>query len=298
MRPLDALRGARRQLHRKLGRLPNVLGTGLGIKRRAGRITDRLALVVYVADKLAPSLLAQDALVPKFVRHRGRRIPTDVIQINRIRRELGSAPYALSDAATRGLLSAFARGEDDLLFGVSCAHCLAGADGNPHTTTSVGVWDSGTGRFEAAGESVFAVEAPGFGLPGNYGFSDAGLLMLDHIELLERANSSPTLPVLERPARGMAVYAQAYAADLSGTIDAIEVDVENLRTDMVIRIDGAGTHPGYSGMLWRTGSGQAVGIHAYGAEIDATSGRSRYSLAMSARRAAHQLQVEFLDAGS
>ncbi len=296
-RALDALRGARERVHRDLLRFPNVIGTGLGVKRRNGAVVDPQALVVFVASKVAREQLERHERLPKYIVHQRRRIATDVVQIKGVRREFGNAPYALTDEATNGTLSAFARGPDGYLYGVTCAHCLAGWDGNPHTTTPVGVWNVSTNEYVEAGQSVFAVEAPGYGAPGNYGFSDAGLILLEHPELSQRARAATPLPILDNPSRNMAVFSQAFAADFNGTIDALDVVIDGLRVDVVVRVEGEGTFPGHSGMLWRSQSGQAVGIHAYGADFDEDGGGSTYSLLMSARRAAYQLQVNLLDPG-
>lgn len=295
MTSLRTLRALRASAVGRLSRLPNVIGTGLGIKRRAGRVVSPLALIVYVSSKVPSQTLVPTERVPKFVSRRGERIPTDVVQINDVRPELGLPPYAVTDAATLGLISAFARDGSGNLFAVSCAHCLLGPDGNPHTTASIAVWDSDTERYEPAGESVYCVSAPGFGFAGDYGFSDAGLVLVGHGELAQLAGNAAPVRILDHPRRGMPVYAEAFTHVVTGTIDALEANTGPLRTDVVVRIDGRGTRRGYSGMLWRTDAGDAVGIHAYGAQIDADTGESRYSLAMSARRAARQLQVTFFE---
>jgi hypothetical protein len=275
---------------------PNVLGTGFGVKRCDGEIIDPHAFVVFVSRKVGAKRLLRSTRLPKSVVCGGRRVVTDVVQIENIRREFGDAPYGIADDATRGTLSAFARNEDGSLYGVSCAHCLAGADGNPHTTTAIDVWDSVKEEYVLAGQSVFAVAAPGYGLPGNFGFSDAGLFTLEHPQLTERARTAVPLSILDRPSRATTVVAHAYGADFTGELDALDVIIGDFRADALIYTVGAGTFPGNSGMMWRSKSGQAVAIHAYGANFGKTRG-SRYSLAMSARRAAYQLQTQLLDAG-
>lgn len=295
---LRTLRALRARAVERLSTLPNVIGTGLGVKRRAGKLVSPVALIVYVSAKVPPQALAASERVPKSIAYRGKRVLTDVIQINDVRPELGLPPFALTDAATWGLISAFARDGAGNLFAVSCAHCLRGPDGNPHTTAMIAVWDSDQERYEPAGESVYCVSAPGFGFAGDYGFSDAGLVLMDHADLAELAADAAPIRIHERPRRGMSVYAEAFSHVVTGTIDALEANTGPLRTDVVVKIDGRGTRRGYSGMLWRTDAGDAVGIHAYGAQIDEQTGESRYSLAMSARRAAQQLQVTFLETGA
>lgn len=278
--------------------LPNVVGTGLGIKRRNGVAVERTAIVVFVASKMSKDSLPPKTRVPQFILCEERRIPTDVVEIRRVRLEFGGAPYALTDSETNGTLSAFAQGDDQVFHGVSCAHCLTGEDGDPYASSVIKVWDTTRERFADAGRSGYVVDSPGFGLPANYGFSDIGLFQLEHPALVQRASNAPILPVLTNPRRGMRVFGQTLTATLTGTIDAVEATVDNLDIDIVIRVEGPGTRRGFSGMLWRTESGQAVGVHTWGADFDnQEDSGSRFSLAMAARRVEHQLQVRLRDPG-
>jgi hypothetical protein len=296
-RSLERLRSARDDRHSELLALPNVIGTGLGIKRRGGVVVARAALLIFVAKKIELECLPRALRIPKSVECRGNRIPTDVVQITGVRREFGPAPYALSDSATKGMLSAFAQGENGSAYGISCAHCLEGSDEDPFTETRIGIWDSAIQSYVEVGQSGFAVDSPGFGLPGDFGFLDAGLIALEHPVLIQRARAAPQLAVLTNPRRGMRVFAETFGAAVSGTVDAMETIVDGLHVDLVIRVDGRGTYPGFSGMLWRATSGQAVGIHAYGANFEGEDGGSRLSLAMAARRVTYQLQVRLRDPG-
>lgn len=297
-RPVDQLRDARRGWREGLLSLPNVLGTGLGIKRQNGIAILRTAIVVFVGSKVSNDSLLPKNRVPQFVFCDGRRIPTDVVEIGRVRLEFGGAPYALTDSETNGTLSAFAEGDNQELHGVSCAHCLIGEDGDPYVPSTIKVWDTTRQRFADAGRSGYVVDSPGFGLPTNYGFSDIGLFHLEHPVLVQRASKAPILPILANPRRGMRVIGQTLTATLTGTIDAIEATVDNLDADIVVRVGGPGTRPGFSGMLWRTESGQAVGVHAWGAAFDdQEDSGSRFSLSMAARRIEYQLQVRLRDPG-
>lgn len=292
---LAALRQARRAWHDRLIKLPNVIGTGLGVKRRAGAKIDDSALVVIVDRKLPPSGLVKSGQVPSYVVHGGRRIPTDVIEIGEIRLEFGTPPYFLSDLATKGVVTAFAQAEG-MFHIVSCAHCLKGQDGDPHTISSIGIWDPAQKKYIEVGQTVFAVDSPGFGLPGNYGFVDAGLAGLAHPDMVARARAAPPLSLGPTPRRGLGVIGRGPGAPISATIDAVEIDIRGRRTDMLILMTGAGSFPGHSGMLWRAGSGQALGVHTYGAQF-LPGGGSRYSLSMAVRRMAKHLQVNLLDPG-
>jgi hypothetical protein len=55
---------------------PNVIGMGVGLKRVGGRLTDEVALRVYVSKKLRPSELARDDILPTAI----DGISLDVIQ--------------------------------------------------------------------------------------------------------------------------------------------------------------------------------------------------------------------------
>lgn len=290
---LAQLRTARAVRQGRLLALPNVVGTGLGIKRRGDDKVGDAAVVVFVEQKLDTATLKKADRVPAFLKHAGHRIPTDVVEINNVRPEFGTAPYFLSDVETKGTVSTFAR-DEQYFYASSCAHCLAGPDHNPHTSSAIGIWDGHS--YIPVGENVFAIQAPGYGMPGNFGFSDAGLVILKHPDMIQRARNAPPLGLATALRKGMVVGGQTPTGNLVGTIDAIEATIYNYRTDLLIRLSATGTVPGNSGMLWRTQSGQAAGIHAFGAQY-APDQPSRYSLAMLAARAASQLQVEFLDPG-
>jgi len=74
---LAILHQNRRQLLRK----PNVVGCGVGWKQRQGRSTGEQALCVYVEQKVPPSQLGAQAIIPRQV----GPVPTDVIEVGRMR---------------------------------------------------------------------------------------------------------------------------------------------------------------------------------------------------------------------
>lgn len=294
-RTLNGLRALRRQEHDRFMRFPHVLGTGLGVKRTGGEIASPHSLIVFVSRKVPLSKLTRGSRIPKYVVYGGKQTETDVVAIRGIRPEFGDAPYAIYDGANQGTLTSFARDNNGSYFGVSCAHCLSGADMNPNTVTDIAVWDPIDEDYKVAGKSGFAVSWPGAGIPGNFGFSDASLIRLEHPELLERAQSASILHVLNNPSRHMSVSGEAFNRSVEGVIDALDVVISNMRADLMILMPGGGTFRGDSGMLWRTTSGLAVGIHAYGVSAANSNSASKYSLAMSARRAQEQLQVQLLE---
>lgn len=295
MTRLTTLRRARSKQANDLYGLPNVLGTGLGLKRRSGERVSNSAVIIYVRNKVPPDALDPSERLPSEIRFGDDTIPTDVVEIAGMRREFANPPYFISDRMKKGTMTAFASA-DGRLHAVSCAHCLRGRDGNPHTTEPIDFWDAGSNRYIQGGENGFAVDAPGLGIPGNFGFSDAGLVALEHPQLVRRARAAPQMRPVTRIVRGLAVASQGPNADISGTIDAVEAVIDRTRIDLVVFMPNGGTVPGNSGMLWRTNNGDAVGIHAIGAFTD-NAAESRYSLCMSAARLISTLQIELLDPG-
>lgn len=295
MTQLATLRQARSARWDALSAHPNVVGTGLGVKRRGGRRIASSALVIYVRHKLPTDALSADERLPTKIEFSDQAIPTDVVEVAGMRPEFAGPPYFISDRMKKGTVSAFAAA-DGLLHAVSCAHCLRGRDGNPHTSEPVDFWEAAAGRYIPGGENGFAVDAPGLGLPGNFGFSDAGLVTLEHPELQKRARAAPALKFVGRLTRGMPVAAQSPSMTILGSVDAVEAMIDRVRVDIVVYMPNGGSVPGNSGMLWRARDGSAVGMHAIGVYSDNVA-ESRYSLCMSAARVAAALQVQLLDPG-
>lgn len=290
---LKTLRGARAAHSLRLASIPGVIGTGVGIKRAGGEEAEPAALIVFVDRKIDMSELPNEALVPKFVNYKGRRVPTDVVELNGIRREFSGPPYFIYDKATKGTVTSFARAQNMALI-VTCAHCLLGPDGNPNTVNPVGVWDAASNSYVGVGETAYSITSPGLGVTGSFGFVDAGLATIEHPGLLARAHASPPLTFANSIKHGTSVIGVSPSGTLLGVVDATEVEVYGYRTDILVRVAGEGTHPGSSGMLWRSATGTAVGMHAYGGQFGPGSG-SLYSLATAAKRVMAQLQVQLLD---
>lgn len=290
---LATLRRARAAQVDRLLAHPNVIGTGLGIKRRHGEQTASSALVVYVRRKVPDDALSAGERVPPRITFSNQAIPTDVVEVPGMRTEAPDPIYYLSDGQLMGAVSAFAIA-DGLPTVVTCAHCLLGRDGNPYTSEPINLWDTLGGRFTPAGENGFAVNAPGLGLRGNFGFTDAGLVMIKHPHLQKRIRSAPPLRFASRLVRGMSVIAQTPRATLAGSVDAVEAVINGVRVDIMVHMPHRGTVRGNSGLLWRTSDGAAVGMHAIGI-YEANAEESRYSICMSAARVAALLHVQLLD---
>jgi hypothetical protein len=73
--------GAVRRVHQaELLRLANVVGVGVGIRRRQGKPTGEVALVVMVRRKVPPERLAPEDLVPGEI----DGVPVDVQEVGEI----------------------------------------------------------------------------------------------------------------------------------------------------------------------------------------------------------------------
>lgn len=289
---LNHLRAARRARQASLSALPGVVGTGLGVKRQAGERVASASLIVFVDQKLPLGDLRPSARIPKFVSVGGRRVPTDVVQINAVRPEFGGAPYFISDSVERGVVTAFGEANGQF-FLVTCAHCLVGADRNPFSASPVGIWAGQDRGYVPVGESVYAVNSPGFGRTSDFGFMDAGFAHLRHPEMIKRARAARAMPIALNIRRGQPVAADGPNGPVIGQIDGVEIEVFGQRIDVLVHVGGDGTYPGYSGMMWRTQDGACVAMHSFGAQFTPSSG-SRYSLAIAAKRVSETLRITLL----
>ncbi len=75
---LELLREAKQEHRLLLMSKPNVVGLGIGLRTRGGRIVDEVCLKVYVASKLPSNLLRKEDLCPSSVTIRKTTIPVDV----------------------------------------------------------------------------------------------------------------------------------------------------------------------------------------------------------------------------
>lgn len=66
-------------------RLPNVTGVGAGNKSTNGHRSETVGVVVYVTRKEPPQNLAANENVPGYLTVDGERIPTDVVEVGRLR---------------------------------------------------------------------------------------------------------------------------------------------------------------------------------------------------------------------
>ncbi len=69
-------------------RRPNVVGVGVGLRKRAGASTGEVALVVLVSRKLPQAQLAQEDQLPKEI----EGVPVDVQEIGEVRAQSREQP--------------------------------------------------------------------------------------------------------------------------------------------------------------------------------------------------------------
>lgn len=78
---LERLRVVKSLYEADLMRKANVVGVGIGLRQREGELTDEPAIVVSVTEKLPPSKVAPDDVIPRDL----DGIPVDVQVIGRLR---------------------------------------------------------------------------------------------------------------------------------------------------------------------------------------------------------------------
>lgn len=296
---ISAVASIRKELDDRVGSRTEILGSMLGIKIRGGKLTRQLAITYFVREKIPKSELSPRKRVPMTLRMGNQIVTTDVVEWPRMIEQYTATPTIISDGKTQGTLSCFAS-SDAGVFGISCAHCLVGADGRPATPTEVAYFADNQQRWVEAGESVYLAYYAGAGLAGNYGYLDCGLFSLHDASLEARANSGQVLSVVSntRSLLGSNLVAVS-ALNAPGSTNhwreavvvGVEADAMGERCDLVLAVEFPGTFHGDSGMLWLTQDGKAAAIHARGEERPGLQG-SRLTTAMSAARVVDHLAIQ------
>jgi hypothetical protein len=176
----------RRELDDRMGSKVDVIGSMVGLKFQAGKLTKRLGITYFVREKIPKAELSPHQRVPTKPRVGDRRVTTDVLAWPPMIEQALPRGTILFDGRLQGTLSCFGV-SDAGAFGVSCAHCLAGVDGNPATPTAIAAYANPPGQFLSVGQSVFSAYSPGPGIQGNFGYLDCGLFDLRDQILLARA---------------------------------------------------------------------------------------------------------------
>lgn len=275
----------------------NIVGSMIALKRVGDATTERLGFTYLVAEKVPLGDIRPKDRVPKTLTVAGEHIATDVVAWPRMIEQALASSHIITDGRMQGTLSCFARTALDI-YGLTCAHCQLGTDGNPTTPTPIEVYVPEVRRFVPLGESVITVFAPGSGHPSDFGYADCGLFTLSG-PLRRRAGDAKPLPTVAdtRTLVGMIVegHSMLEPFDAPSPIrraQVIGIDKRALdeRADIVLEVAAPGTFRGDSGMLWLTSNGRAAAIHCRG-ELMPNGIGSRLTTAMSARRAQEMLRV-------
>lgn len=186
-------------------------------------------------------------------------------------------------------------GGQDLLYGVSAAHVLLGANKKPDYTDRISIYNSSSSpSFSPAGITEKAIYINGIGEHPNWGILDAGCFLFNR---KYREYLMPRIVPLKRSSRldriesleNMNVYGYSVQNEerLKGVVEKAFVTVKNktLKFDLAIRFVNGKTEEGDSGMLWKSQNGSAVAMHIYGNSI--------YSFATIITRVRQALDLSF-----
>lgn len=288
---------ARRTADRRLVQRQNAWGTAFGLKIVQGKITGEPCYTVFVDAKKPKSKLSKADLVPATVTRGGRRLYTDVIEIQRLM--FHSVP-SVTDGVNMGTLSCFAQGDNGLV-GISAGHALWGSDESNVQPDNIEVWLPAVRTWFATGETTRIIYESGAGTAADFGFVDAGMFEIGAPEVQDVATEAAPLNVVDElsPAlRGLPVSGEGgVSGPCQGVVTHVFVSAEEgggRRFDLMISsVDGEGmTRPGDSGLLWRTDNGAALAIHLVGENRGSLG--SRFSLGCLAARVRDHLGVTAL----
>jgi hypothetical protein len=292
---------ARKAADNKLHAHANVVGSCFGIKKKDGQRTGQLCVTVFVRKKVGLARLKTKDRIPSEVRRHGIDLPTDVIVIGDLRKELGFAITSGAGTQTpeKGTLSAFGRTPATVV-GMSCAHCLESGGVLIEFPARTDFLDLGTTSTTAA--------FPGTGVSPDFGDFDAGLVQISSPPVLNYINTRPPLSVYRPPdsvtpsqLSDLLNYTpvQGWGAGtnnlIRGLIGGALVNFPPYRFDLMVEaISGQGlTSPGDSGMLWIGPSGQAMAIHMMG-DTSGPNNSSLNAFGCFAFRAADRFNVSLL----
>lgn len=299
LKGIAALREARCEALNRISDCANLVGSMIGLKYRGGVLCNSVGLTLFVTEKLPEKKLSRKQRIPKKIKTEAGSLNTDVLVWRPMVEQGLEKATLMYDGSRHGTLTCFGL-RSDSGFGVSCAHCMVGADHNPATPTNVDMWDAWNQQWLKAGKSLYAVYSPGPGIPGNFGYIDCGLFSLRDTDLITRVKNSKRLitvrnlqELLGQQLTGQSSLTPKGSDGQIRRAHVIGVELEALdgNCDVVLEVEFPGTFKGDSGMLWLTSEGKAAAIHARGDTH--LEGRGSFLVtAMSAARAADFLQIE------
>jgi hypothetical protein len=245
------------------------------------------AIIVYVREKSAASLLANQEQIPRTITHGKFKIAIDVWPLAGLKYQFGQPPWFCRDRVdNQGTVTTLCRDSSAQIRGLTCAHCIGGKDNDPSTSEPIYLWDAGQNDYLPVGMSGAYVDTTGFGIPGNFGFSDWGLFSVTD-PVLENLGRTAAGSLFGATTVGTQVNAVTAHGLIQGVIEHTQIQFPNLYADVAIHITQGATYPGDSGALWKDSLGRAVAIHAIGTGSD---GGSPISVAMFAERIASDLK--------
>lgn len=295
---LTSLKLYRDQADDRVGNSCDIVGSMIGVKIRRGVTQPRLCMTYFVREKIPAAELSPKARIPSRMTVSGNTISTDVLVWPNMKMHGLQSDLFIRDGFTQGTLTAFAESPYGL-WGLSCGHCLLGADQNPNTKTQITMFDRSIKNFIPAGVTGITLFVSGGPVVcGSRGFLDCGLFTLEEPSLTMRAKTAAPLSVINveellgKRLIGNSVLNSSNHPNSLRTAEVIGVNKYGIDDycDVVLKADPPGMFHGDSGMLWLTSDAHAAAIHARG-EITNNGNGSILISAMSARRATEALNI-------
>lgn len=296
---------ARKAADTRLAYRRNVLGGAFGFRRVGGKLTSELCYTVYVDRKLSVDLLDAKDLVPQEVRRHSIDLPTDIVESPGCSDEARFRTLLAGEAGTLGCFAV----SGDRYYGVTCAHCVLGADGDPQTPETVMLEFPQADDYRFLGENVRAAYATGTGIFPTCGDDDFSLVEISEASVLAHARSRPQLRTYDFPTvpltrgqllelldgRVLTAYGATSLGLRSGRITGILGHKNDRYFDLEISsiIDGAPiSQKGDSGMVWCDSTGMAYGVHIWG--DGPLGGQSKHAFSSLASRASRAFGIQLL----
>ena len=309
---IRGLQRMRTTLDHRLRGCRGLTGTALGKKFVNGKPTNNMCFTVFVEKKLPPSRVSGRERAPKSVSFGQVRLQTDVVSFNPEWVNQGqfdlSKPISVRDRKKLGTLTCFGKSGREV-FGVSCAHVLAGLDKDLTTPDPIDAYGEIDREWVQVGESSTLIKYRVENAQDieRFGFLDIGMAALHNRELLTAANSASPMDLFHarEDARSIRRLIGSRVSGQGGRTGRHTAVVRNIWARNVgpakLNVDVLIEHPegarmtkrGDSGMLWRLDDGRGLAIHAIGDRPPRRNLGSKFSACMFASRAANALGVEF-----
>ena len=167
---VQEIRKLRKKAEEQLFKLPNVIGSMIGLKMKSGKVTKKIGLTIFVSQKVPSKQLDPREQILTRVIVNGRPVSTDVFEIRSLRPQakiFPDHPLSVSDGLQIGVVSSFCRSPYGV-FGLTCAHVVGGPDKNPVTPDPVEIGSAPPKpQYIQVGKTLCAFVGSGCGIPGN-----------------------------------------------------------------------------------------------------------------------------------